>query len=216
MPLNLYYASLKRFKISGMQKKYKDITEFFDSVEKDFDIRQNLLNKAIISNDLVLDKEAANAIIGLRLWIKDNIVKKLKAGSIPASGYISLFYGDSPKAKSATASWLANQTGLKLLHIDLSAVISKYKGETEKGLKELFDEMAINDSILLFDEADALFGKRTDIKDSHDRYANAGINYFLQRAESSGGVIIISTTAKGNIDTAFLRRLQSIIHFPAK
>jgi len=199
-----------------MQKKYKDITEFLSSIELDFENSQNSLNKAIMSDDLILTREAANAIVGLKLWINDNVVKKQQAVGNTAPGYISLFYGDSANAKSATATWLANQTGTKLLRVDLSSVINKYIGETEKGLKDLFDGMAETGSVLFFDEADAIFGKRTNIKDSHDRYANVEVNYFLQRVERLAGLKIISTSAKGNIDTTFLRRLQSVIHFPAK
>jgi SpoVK/Ycf46/Vps4 family AAA+-type ATPase len=112
------------------------------------------------------------------------------------------------------AEVLAQELGLSLYRIDLSAVVSKYIGETEKNLRKLFDAAEDGGAILFFDEADALFGKRSEVKDSHDRYANIEVNYLLQRLESFRGQAIQATNMKGALDSAFLRRLRFVINFP--
>jgi SpoVK/Ycf46/Vps4 family AAA+-type ATPase len=109
---------------------------------------------------------------------------------------------------------LGKHTGKDVFRIDLSRVISKYIGETEKNLSRLFDKAENKNWILFFDEADALFGKRTDIRDAHDKYANQEVAYLLQRIESFDGLVILASNQRGNIDDAFIRRFQSIIHFP--
>ena len=112
------------------------------------------------------------------------------------------------------AEVLAHDLRLDLYRIDLSAVVSKYIGETEKNLRRLFDAAEDGGAILFFDEADALFGKRTEVKDSHDRYANIEINYLLQRMEAYRGLAILATNMKGALDRAFLRRLRFVVNFP--
>ncbi len=132
-------------------------------------------------------------------------------------GINALFAGDSgTTGKTMAAEVLANHLKLHVYRIDLSAVVSKYIGETEKNLRRLFDAAEDGGAILFFDEADALFGKRTEVKDSHDRYANIEINYLLQRMESYGGLAILATNMKSTLDQAFLRRLRFIVdfHFP--
>jgi len=109
---------------------------------------------------------------------------------------------------------LANTLRLDLYRIDLSSVISKYIGETEKNLRRVFDAAEDGGAILFFDEADALFGKRSEVKDSHDRYANIEINYLLQRLETYPGLAILATNMKDALDSAFVRRLRFIIQFP--
>ena len=109
---------------------------------------------------------------------------------------------------------LANDLKLDLYRIDLSAVVSKYIGETEKNLREVFDAAECGGAILLFDEADALFGKRSEVKDSHDRYANIEVDYLLQRMEAFGGLAILATNMKSALDPAFVRRLRFIVTFP--
>lgn len=109
---------------------------------------------------------------------------------------------------------LANELGLDLYRIDLSAVVSKYIGETERNLRRLFDAAEESGAILLFDEADALFGKRSEVKDSHDRYANIEVSYLLQRMEAYRGVAILTTNMKAALDGAFQRRLRFIVQFP--
>src|SRR6185437_6893263 len=109
---------------------------------------------------------------------------------------------------------LAGELRLDLYRIDLSAVVSKYIGETEKNLRRLFDAAEEGGGILLFDEADALFGKRSEVKDSHDRYANIEVSYLLQRMESYRGLAILTTNMKEALDRAFLRRLRFVVQFP--
>ena len=112
------------------------------------------------------------------------------------------------------AEVLAHELGLDLYRIDLSAVVSKYIGETEKNLRRLFDAAEDGGAILFFDEADALFGKRSEVKDSHDRYANIEVNYLLQRMEAYRGLAILATNMKDALDPAFLRRLRFVVDFP--
>jgi SpoVK/Ycf46/Vps4 family AAA+-type ATPase len=112
------------------------------------------------------------------------------------------------------AEVLATELNLDLYRIDLSAVVSKYIGETEKNLRRVFDAAEDGGAILFFDEADALFGKRSEVKDSHDRYANIEINYLLQRMESYRGLAILATNMKAALDSAFLRRIRFVINFP--
>ncbi len=129
-------------------------------------------------------------------------------------GINTLFSGPSGTGKTMAAEVLANELRLDLYRIDLSQVVSKYIGETEKNLKKVFDAVEAGGAILLFDEADALFGKRSEVKDSHDRYANIEVSYLLQRMEDYRGLAILTTNMKEALDTAFLRRLRFIVQFP--
>jgi ATPase family protein associated with various cellular activities (AAA) len=129
-------------------------------------------------------------------------------------GISALFSGVSGTGKTMAAEVLARELRLDLYRIDLSAVVSKYIGETEKNLRRVFDAAEEGGAILLFDEADALFGKRSEVKDSHDRYANIEVSYLLQRMESYRGLAILTTNLKSALDTAFLRRIRFIVHFP--
>ncbi|MFV0665598.1 ATP-binding protein [Denitromonas sp.] len=129
-------------------------------------------------------------------------------------GIATLFSGDSGTGKTLAAEVLAGELGLALYRIDLSAVISKYIGETEKNLRKVFDAAEDIGALLLFDEADALFGKRSEVKDSHDRYANIEVSYLLQRMEAYRGLAILTTNHKTALDTAFSRRLRFVVHFP--
>lgn len=128
-------------------------------------------------------------------------------------GINALFAGDSGTGKTMAAEVLANELDLALYRIDLSAVVSKYIGETEKNLRRLFDAAESGGAILLFDEADALFGKRSEVKDSHDRYANIEINYLLQRMEGYSGLALLATNMKSALDHAFMRRLRFVVNF---
>jgi AAA+ superfamily predicted ATPase len=129
-------------------------------------------------------------------------------------GVNALFAGESGTGKTMAAEVIANELRLNLYRIDLSSVVSKYIGETEKNLRKLFDAAEDGGAILFFDEADALFGKRSEVKDSHDRYANIEINYLLQRIEAYSGLAILATNLKASMDSAFLRRLRFIVNFP--
>ena len=128
-------------------------------------------------------------------------------------GITALFSGESGTGKTMAAEVIANDLRLNLYRIDLSAVVSKYIGETEKNLRKLFDAAEQGGSILFFDEADALFGKRSEVRDSHDRYANIEINYLLQRMEAFSGLAILATNMKSALDPAFMRRLRFIVEF---
>ncbi|MFN2624355.1 MAG: ATP-binding protein, partial [Chthoniobacterales bacterium] len=125
-----------------------------------------------------------------------------------------LFAGASGTGKTLAARVIAGELGVELFAVDLSAVVSKYIGETEKNLRRLFDAAEDGGAILFFDEADSLFGKRSEVKDSHDRYANIEVSYLLQRMESYGGLSILTTNLREAIDPAFLRRLRFVVHFP--
>ena len=129
-------------------------------------------------------------------------------------GISALFEGASGTGKTMAAEVLANELRLDLYRIDLSSTVSKYIGETEKNLRRIFDAAEESGAILLFDEADALFGKRSEIKDSHDRYANIEVSYLLQRMEAYRGVAILTTNMKSALDLAFLRRIRFVIQFP--
>ena len=136
--------------------------------------------------------------------------KKLSLGK----GLNVLFSGPSGTGKTMAAEIIAKHTELDLYKIDLSCVISKYIGETEKNLSNIFREAETSNAILFFDEADALFGKRSEVRDSHDRYANIEINYLLQKMEECEGVVILATNLRQNMDEAFLRRLHIVVEFP--
>jgi hypothetical protein len=129
-------------------------------------------------------------------------------------GVAALFSGESGTGKTLAAEVLATELHLDIYRIDLSAVVSKYIGESEKNLRRVFDAAEDSGAILLFDEADALFGKRSDVKDSHDRYANIEVSYLLQRMEAYRGLAILTTNLKSALDPAFQRRLRFIVHFP--
>jgi hypothetical protein len=129
-------------------------------------------------------------------------------------GVSALFAGGSGTGKTMAAEVLATELGLSLYRVDLSGVVSKYIGETEKNLGRVFDAAEASGAILLFDEADALFGKRSEVRDSHDRYANIEVSYLLQRMESYGGLAILTTNLADGLDPAFLRRLRFVVRFP--
>jgi SpoVK/Ycf46/Vps4 family AAA+-type ATPase len=129
-------------------------------------------------------------------------------------GLAVLFAGPSGTGKTMAADVLAHDLGLDLYKIDLSTVVSKYIGETEKNLARIFAEAATSNAVLFFDEADALFGKRSQVRDAHDRYANLEISYLLQRMEEHEGVVILATNLRKNLDDAFVRRLHVAIEFP--
>ena len=129
-------------------------------------------------------------------------------------GLAALFAGPPGTGKTMAAEAIADALRLPLYRIDLSQVVNKYIGETEKNLRRLFDAADAADVILFFDEADALFGKRTEVKDAHDRYANLEISYLLERMERFKGLAILATNRKKDLDEAFLRRLRFVVDFP--
>ena len=125
-----------------------------------------------------------------------------------------LFYGSPGTGKTITACLLGKSTGRDVYKVDLSLVVSKYIGETEKNLAKVFDQAQNKGWILFFDEADALFGKRSETKDAHDRYANQEVSFLLQRIESFDGIAILASNRRENMDEAFARRFESVIYFP--
>ena len=129
---------------------------------------------------------------------------------------VALFHGPSGTGKTLAAIAIARDLDTQVLRIDLSRVVSKYIGETEKNLAAVFDDAERSGAVLLFEEADALFGKRSEVKDSHDRYANIEVAYLLQRIEAFAGVAILTTNARQNIDEAFVRRLRFVVEFPPR
>jgi hypothetical protein len=133
---------------------------------------------------------------------------------VPSDGITMLFAGPPGTGKTMAAEVIAAELGLDLYKIDLSTIVSKYIGETEKNLEKIFTEAQSSNAILFFDEADAIFGKRSEVKDAHDRYANIEISYLLQRMEAYDGVTILATNLRANLDDAFTRRLQFALDFP--
>ncbi len=139
---------------------------------------------------------------------------KMRRGGGRGRGVAALFVGDSGTGKTMSAEVIAGDLGLEVYKINLATVVDKYVGETEKNLERIFDQADGVNGVLLFDEADALFGKRSEVRDAHDRYANIEVAYLLQRIEAFDGLAILSTNLRSNIDEAFTRRLDSIIDFP--
>jgi hypothetical protein len=167
-------------------------------------------------SDLVLNPGTLRQIHEIENWIKysDTLLDEWGMKKKIKPGYRALFYGPPGTGKTLTAMLLGKHTGKDVFRIDLSRIMSKYIGETEKNLSRLFDKAEHKNWILFFDEADALFGKRTEVRDSHDRYANQEVAYLLQRVESYNGLVVLASNQRSNIDVAFVRRFQSIIHFP--
>ncbi|AXT52375.1 ATP-binding protein [Aquimarina sp. BL5] len=165
--------------------------------------------------DLVVSKTLRTALQEIRDWIQfsTTILQDLHLGKRIKPGYKSLFYGPPGTGKSMAAAILGKSTGKPVYRIDLSLTVSKYIGETEKNLAKVFDLASQHDWILFFDEADSLFGKRTQVSSANDRYGNQEIGYLLQRIEDFPGVVILASNLKDNIDDAFTRRFQSMIEF---
>lgn len=198
--------------------------EFFDrfttgNVRKpDFGI--NFPAKLITTNmdwdDLVLNQGTLTQIDEILTWIEhgDTLLYEWEMRKKLRPGFRCLFYGPPGTGKTLTASLMGKTTKRDVYRVDLSMVISKYIGETEKNLSKVFNKAENKDWILFFDEADALFGKRTEVQNSHDRYANQEVSFLLQRVENFKGIVILASNLKDNIDDAFTRRFESIIYFP--
>jgi SpoVK/Ycf46/Vps4 family AAA+-type ATPase len=148
------------------------------------------------------------------IGLQDAVRRQLAPLLVGKASGVALFHGPSGTGKTLAALAIARELDVQVLRIDLSRVVSKYLGETEKNLAAVFAEAEQSGAVLLFDEADALFGKRSDVRDSHDRYANVEVSYLLQRIEAFGGLAILTTNARQNIDEAFLRRLRYVVEFP--
>lgn len=169
----------------------------------------------MIWDDLVLADETMEEVEEIKNWLEhgDTLLNDWGLGRKIKPGFKTLFYGPPGTGKTLTASLLGKSAELDVYRIDLSMVVSKFIGETEKNLANVFDQAENKNWILFFDEADALFGKRTQTSSSNDRYANQEVSYLLQRIEDYPGVIILATNLKANLDEAFSRRFQSMIYF---
>ena len=166
--------------------------------------------------DMVLDYQVASELEEINTWISSGkiIMENWGLSRILKAGYRSLFYGPPGTGKTLAATLLGKKNNMDVYRIDLSMIVSKYIGETEKNLARIFDLAENRNWILFFDEADALFGKRTSNNTSNDRHANQEVAYLLQRIEDFPGMVILATNLRSNIDEAFSRRFQSIIYFP--
>lgn len=166
--------------------------------------------------DVVLHPHTQEQIEDIKRWIQfheflyadENLSRKIN------KGYRVLFYGPPGTGKTLTATLLGKEFDKDVYRVDLSQIVSKYIGETEKNLSRIFDRAEHKNWILFFDEADALFGKRTNVQSSHDKFANQEVSYLLQRIEEFSGLLILASNFKSNIDEAFLRRFHSVSHFP--
>src|SRR5262249_11388531 len=176
------------------------------------------LNPRYVWDDIVLPRPQLTTLRVICATVRQRPVvygewgfdRKLSMGK----GLIALFAGPSGTGKTMAAEVIATDLGLDLYKIDLATVVSKYIGETEKNLDRIFGEAQESDAILFFDEADALFGKRSEVKDAHDRYANIETAYLLQRTEEYDGLVILASNLKKNLDEAFVRRLHFLVEFP--
>jgi SpoVK/Ycf46/Vps4 family AAA+-type ATPase len=176
------------------------------------------LDLRYVWNDIILPAEKLAVLYEVVATVRQRakVLEEWGAGKKLASsaGVTILFAGPPGTGKTMAAEVMAGELKLDLYKIDLSNVVSKYIGETEKNLDRIFKEAANSNAILFFDEADAIFGKRSEVKDAHDRYANIEISYLLQRMEAYDGVTILATNLRANLDEAFTRRLHFAIDFP--
>jgi SpoVK/Ycf46/Vps4 family AAA+-type ATPase len=167
-------------------------------------------------DDLILASDRLEQLRELtaRYRHRDTVYGEWGFPSYPSSGLVALFSGQSGTGKTLAAEIIAHDLGLDLYKLDLSSVVSKYIGETEKNLERIFNAAAAGNLVLFFDEADSLFGKRSEVSDARDRYANIEVSYLLQRLESYDGLVVLATNFQKNIDEAFLRRIHVGIEFP--
>lgn len=207
--------------LSGALTISKELVEYFTlgKAQKP-DLSANFPAKRITTrldwDDLVLEDKVLRQIGEIKVWLDHGrtllydwgMEKKLR------KGYRCLFYGPPGTGKTMTACLLGKYAGMDVYRIDLSLVVSKYIGETEKNLSKVFNQAEHKNWILFFDEADALFGKRTEVGDAHDRYANQEVSYLLQRIEDHDGIVLLASNMKENMDDSFTRRFESMIHFP--
>ncbi|VAW96004.1 Cell division protein FtsH [hydrothermal vent metagenome] len=175
-----------------------------------------LLHSQLEWHDLVLPSQTMAQVKELEQWVAnvDILMQQWGMKTKLRPGLRVLFYGSPGTGKTFTATLLGKITGHEVYKVDLSMVVSKYIGETEKNLATLFDKAEHKNWILFFDEADALFGKRTQVRDAHDRYANQEVSFLLQRIETYDGLIILASNLANNVDEAFARRFEQVVHFP--
>lgn len=166
--------------------------------------------------DMVVDYRVALALEEINTWINGQrtIMQEWGLERFLKAGYRALFYGPPGTGKTLAATLLGKRNDMDVYRVDLSMIVSKYIGETEKNLAQVFDMAENRRWILFFDEADALFGKRTSTTTSNDRHANQEVAFLLQRIEDFPGTVILATNLKSNLDEAFLRRFQAMVYFP--
>lgn len=181
---------------------------------KDFPAER--IETALGWKDLIVGPGTRQDLAYIFSWLKhrQTLLEDERLGRRIAPGFRALFHGPPGTGKTLAASLLGKKASKPVYRVDLASVVSKYIGETEKNLSGLFARAEDKDWILFFDEADALFGKRTNVKEAKDRFANQEVSYLLQRVERYPGLVILASNYKSNIDDAFLRRFQSIVHFP--
>ena len=193
---------------------------FFHHNEEGYDYTKefpaSLLKSQYEWSDLVFSRYTQEHLEELEIWLthQDELLNDWGMKKSLQRGYKALFYGPPGTGKSLTATLLGKKIDKKVYRIDLSQIVSKYIGETEKNLEKVFLQAEEKDWILFFDEADSLFGKRTQVSSSNDRHANQGTSYLLQRIDECKNMIILASNYKDNFDEAYLRRFQSIIYFP--
>lgn len=203
--LSLSDGALKRI-LTGEDVQYEYSSDF----------PAHSLTTEMVWDDLILCQSTKDALKELLAWPSHGkkLIEELQMKKNIQQGYRALFYGPSGTGKTLTASLLGKKVDRPVYRIDLSQLVSKYIGETEKNLEKIFNIAEDRDWILFFDEADALFGKRTSIGSSNDRFANQETAYLLQRVETCKNIVILASNLKGNLDEAFTRRFQSIVYFP--
>lgn len=206
--------------LSGILQVSPEYLSYFTSgISHQPDFGPGFPAKRIYTNlewaDLVLSDNTRQEVEEIQDWIThgDTLLNDWGMKRTIKPGYRALFYGPPGTGKTLTASLLGKATAMEVYRVDLSMVVSKYIGETEKNLANVFDQAENKNWILFFDEADALFGKRTQTSSSNDRHANQEVSYLLQRIEDFPGVIILATNLKANLDDAFSRRFQAMIYF---
>lgn len=221
-PTHIYNASLKAKSSHRLQSNHTFHQTLWNACRAQSRPRLDELAQSVETTatweDLILPTKEKFVLHDIAAHVRQRLTVYEKWGFAGRSrrglGISALFAGTSGTGKTMAAEVLGNELQLDVYRIDLSSVIDKYIGETEKNLKRIFDAAEGGGVILLFDEADALFGKRTEVKDSHDRHANVGVSYLLQRMEAYRGLAVLTTNLKNSLDQAFLRRLRFVIQFP--
>lgn len=180
------------------------------------DFPARLVETQLEWSDLVLHPGTLTQVREIEIWLRhrDTLMDDWGMGAKLRPGYRALFYGPPGTGKTITACLLGKTTGRDVYKVDLSLVVSKYIGETEKNLARVFEQAQHKNWLLFFDEADALFGKRSGTNSSNDRYANQEVSFLLQRIETFDGIAILASNLKDNMDAAFARRFESVIYFP--
>jgi AAA+ superfamily predicted ATPase len=209
-------------KMSGrliMDEEFVDLflSEKISRPKLSSDFPAQLIKTDLEWKDLVLAEHTLESIREIETWLKYNeqLMANWELRGKIKPGYRILFYGPAGTGKTMTACLLGKYTNRDVFRVDLSMVVSKYIGETEKNLSKLFDKAAHKNWILFFDEADSIFGKRTNVRDAHDKYANQEVSYLLQRIEAHEGLVILASNMKANIDSSFTRRFNSFVEFEA-